>query len=300
MRPTLAPQARAFTAARVAAVVIVAAMGAALAACQGHSGPIDDGEGVVTPASNVTGTLSADLAATLPPPIAERGPTTPPEMGAGYVGGDNASFEGVTIVWPEGLATGASAKAEPAVTEGPEQAPPATSFRLDGYADEAAAFPATLKVYKLAEGGPDLTDAVAVMRRILADEPKEPKVPMPATPASRIFMAHVKYIKAGGYRGVRFVTQLAQDVQPINNASLVYAFEGLTDDGTRWIQALLPLDAHSGAVLPGPNVDDYAAFAERYDAYLVETTKAVEALGDAEFAPGLGDLDAFVGGTLLR
>ncbi|MEO8084618.1 MAG: hypothetical protein ABI780_12415 [Ardenticatenales bacterium] len=297
MRPTPASHARASTSGRIAAFVIVAAAGAALAACSGA--PKDD-VGTVAPTSNVTATLSSGLAATVPPPFVERGPTTPPEMGAGFVGGDNASFEGVTIVWPEGLATGASAKAEPAVTEGPEQAPPATSFRLDGYADESAAFPATLKVYKLADGGPDLTDAVAVMRRILADEPKEPKVPMPATPASRIFMAHVKYIKAGGYSGVRFVTQLAQDVQPINNASLIYAFEGLTDDGTRWIQALLPLDAHSDAVLPGPNVDDYAAFAERYDAYLVDTTKAVEALGDTDFAPGLGDLDAFVGATLLR
>lgn len=300
MRPTLAAQARAVTAARIAALVVVAAMGTALAACQGNSGPIDDGEGGVTPASNITGTLAAGLAATLPPPVAERGPTTPPELGAGFVGGDNASFEGVTIAWPAGLAKGASAKAEPAVTEGPELSPPATSFRLDGYADEAAAFPATLKVYKVGEGGPDLTDAVAALRKILADEPPAPKVPMPATPASRIFMAHVKYIKAGGYGGVRFVTQLAQDVQPINNASLVYAFEGLTDDGTRWIQARLPIDAHSAAVLPGPNVDDYAAFAERFDAYLVETTKTVEDLADADFAPTLADLDALVGGILFR
>lgn len=280
--------------ARVASLLVAACAAAALAGCGGVAG--GGGRDAATSAADGSGTQSAPM----PPPAVEVGPTSPPAPGAGLIDGDNASFEGVTIAWPEGLAKGASAKADPAVTDGPELAPPATSFRLDGYADEAAAFPASLTVYKLGEGGPDLTDAVAALRTILADEPPAPKVPMPATPASRVFMAHVRYLKGDGYGGVRFVTQLAQDVQPINNASLVYAFEGITDDGTRWIQALLPLDAHSKAVLPGPNVDDYAAFAERFDAYLVETTKAIEDLADADFAPTLTDLDALAAGILFR
>lgn len=247
-----------------------------------------------------TATAGAGHGATLPPPAAERAPTSPPAAGAVVVDGPNASFGGVTIGWPEGLASGASVKDEPAVADSPDAAPPATTFRLDGYADETAPFAPTVRVYRLAEGGPDLTDAVAALRTILAERPAAPKVPMPATPSSRVFMAQVAYLDGDGYAGVRFVTQLAQDIQPIHNRDLVYAFEGLADDGARWIQARLPIDAASDAVVPGPNVDDYAAFAARFDAYLADATAAVDALPPDAFTPSLTDLDAVVTGVALR
>ena len=276
-----------------AAARVVAAAGLALAACQGTPSPSD--VAVDAPAMPPMHGATA-----LPPPVAERGPTAAPAAGVTFADGDNASFQGVTIAWPEGLATGAGVKAEPATADAPDAAPPATTFVLDGYADAEAQFPATIKVYALGQGGPDLTDAVASLTSILAEQPAEPKVPMPATPASRVFTTHVHYVDGAGYRGVRFVTQLAQDIQPINNASLVYAFEGLTADGTRWIQARLPIDAHSDAVLPNANIDDYAGFAQRFDSYLVATTAAVNALAPTDFTPTLDALDALVGGMLFR
>lgn len=276
-----------------AAALVVCAAALALAACDGAMSPNE--ADVHAPA-----TLPSAPAPTLSPPDAERGPTSTPDAGAAFVGGDNATFQGVTIVWPEGLANGAGVKAEPATASSPDAAPPATTFVLDGYADAEAQFPATVKVYALGQGGPDLADAVASLKSILAEQPAEPKVPMPATPASRVFMTHIHYVDGAGYRGVRFVTQLAQDIQPINNASLVYAFEGLTDDGTRWIQGRLPIDARSDAVLPNANIDDYAGFAQRFDSYLVATTAAVNALAPSDFTPTLDALDALVGGLLLR
>lgn len=250
--------------------------------------------------ADADGPLAAPPAATLAPPSIERGPSPPPAAAAMPVDGPNATFAGVTLRWPEGLAEGASASTAPASAGDPAAAPPATRFRLDGYADDAAPFDATVTVYRLGEGGPDLTDAVASLGAILAERPAAPKVPMPATPASRLFTAQLAYLDGDGYAGVRFVTQLAQDIQPIHNRDLLYAFEGLSDDGTRWIQARLPIDAASDAVLPGPNVVDYAAFAERFDAYLADATAAVDALPPDAFLPSLAALDAVVAGLALR
>jgi hypothetical protein len=101
-------------------------------------------------------------------------------------------------------------------------------------------------------------------------------------------------------QGVRYVSDspFRQSMGVWTNESTGYYYQGLTSDGRFYVSLWWPV---STATLPNtvedasPELQTQAsASRESYDAYLLETKKALNALGPAEWTPDLSQLEAMM------
>lgn len=105
----------------------------------------------------------------------------------------------------------------------------------------------------------------------------------------------VEYLTFEGGSGVRFVSQYGQAAWPINNSDLFYAYQGLTDDGMYLISAILPV-SHPSLPADGDTFigDEYDAFINAYEAYLLNVESQLAIESPLSFSPQLTDLDAMM------
>lgn len=141
-------------------------------------------------------------------------------------------------------------------------------------------------------------EIIGKLRALLDAKPSAPADALPFLPmwnAGQIFHAQTAYLDFGGGSGVRYLTQYAQSFTTVNNSSLFYTFQGLTNDGKYYISAILPVGHPSlpldDSTIPG---GDFNSFAENYQTYLSETLTALEAQPDDSFSPSLIELDALI------
>lgn len=124
---------------------------------------------------------------------------------------------------------------------------------------------------------------------------------LPYLGAAQVFHSHVKKIENASLSGFRFITLYSQAAMPINNHELFYAFQGITHDGKLWISVILPT---TNAILPEngdtPPGGDWAAFSDRYEAYLADITMRLEELTDDSYNPSLILLDSLVAGIMVN
>ncbi len=121
----------------------------------------------------------------------------------------------------------------------------------------------------------------------------EPGIPvLPVVNAAQVFVAKPEYMEFQNWSGVRFVTYYAQDLSPLSNSLIFYAFQGITMDGRYVITAEFPLRA---PILPD-SIDystlDYEAFAATYFTYLADTVTALDGVAPGDYMPSLEMLDA--------
>lgn len=107
--------------------------------------------------------------------------------------------------------------------------------------------------------------------------------------AGQVIAVKVAYIDFEGGSGVRYLTQYASDVYPINNLGLFYSFQGLTDDGKTLISAVMPV---SNPILPDPQIIlADPAFYDEHETYLEVVKADLTAQPDDSFSPSLELLD---------
>lgn len=154
-------------------------------------------------------------------------------------------------------------------------------------------------VAELAEIDPWVQTQIETLQSLLAERGPVPVGDLPLLPntnASQVFHAQAQYLDAGTVQGLRFITQHAQEVRPVNNQELFYTFQGLAGDGAYYVAAFFPV---ATAALPDKiEVEDWEAFSVSFATYLSETTAVLDQLPPAEFTPDLTLLDAVV--TSLR
>lgn len=117
---------------------------------------------------------------------------------------------------------------------------------------------------------------------------------LPLVNAAQIFRSREQTVVFHGGRGLVYLTTFAQDVYPATEGTVQLTFQGITDDGSKYISAVFPLDT---SILPNEMGEDfdYEAFSANYEAYLTETREALDALPADAFAPQLDALMALVG-----
>lgn len=125
--------------------------------------------------------------------------------------------------------------------------------------------------------------------------PSEPGIPvLPVVNAAQVIIVKPQYIDTQGWSGVRFITYYAQDLSPLTNNLIFYAFQGITADGRYVISAEFPLRA---PVLPDAidfSTFDYEAFIPTYFNYLEETVAALDGLAPGDYTPSVETLDALI------
>lgn len=124
---------------------------------------------------------------------------------------------------------------------------------------------------------------------------------LPPNPQIQTFFAHVKVISFQGGQGVRFITEYSDGPFPINNKSILYTFQGLTDDGTYWVAVTLPISTPilpDNDVLPEGYTDE--SLIQNFNAYGKSVKEAIEKQEPASFLPTLATLDRLVESIFIR
>ncbi len=146
---------------------------------------------------------------------------------------------------------------------------------------------------------------VAALRQLLAERPNldtyetaaadAPPLPLlPPSNALQMFRAQAEYLSFANGSGVRYLTQLAQGMGPINNQELFYTFQGLTDDGTQYVTLFYPVAAPDLPASPTAENVDYLAFQANWESYVTETVQMLNGQPAAAFLPDLALLDELV------
>jgi hypothetical protein len=119
---------------------------------------------------------------------------------------------------------------------------------------------------------------------------------LPAIPEVQTFYSHETGMSFNGGRGVRFITEYSEVPFPISNKSIIYTFQGLTDDGKYWVAVTLPI---SSPILPADNDTLPEGYTEEnliqnYDSYASDMKEALEAQAPGSFSPTINMLDSLV------
>lgn len=237
-----------------------------------------------------------------------------PTSGSTQMSGTPISFENVSFVIPEGLASGANPESVPAVGEGggaPWETAPAhvkialISYQLQGKFHEAAIY-----IYPANEYGqvnPNAAEQIDRIQKILAGATmlKETLPSIPWFNAQPMIAAQIKMLPFQNGGGVRALTEYAQYYAPINNNELFYHFEGLTKDNQYYIIAVLPITA---PILPENEKPD-APVPEGgvpiptdigvNNIYYISVTEKLNSIAPDAYGPSLNTLDALIQSILV-
>jgi len=210
------------------------------------------------------------------------------------------SYEGVSFSFGPEIASAAEGQIIPAATG--EDIPPweitpgHTQFSFSDYILQNTFHNPQIIVYpveeyaQLSEG---VSTIVGDLRRLLAERSMTvPESGLPFLPtwnAAQMMQTQFTYLDFKNGSGIRYLTQYGQAAWPINNESMFYTFQGLTEDGLYYISAIFPV---SNPVLPPANSvalsDD---FIDRFPEYVAETEALLDGEPAANFTPEITVLD---------
>ncbi len=270
--------------------------------------PVDNVSTIVAATIQALTTAAPNTPQTDPTQVS---PTAPPPPS-----GIQVSFQNISFVIPQGLASGAASEIVPEMTDqngAPwDVAPQHIRFTLDGYnsplgkfsAMEMSVFPAQEYAAVYQGAAESLKRLQAVLASPNAQYTNDALPYVPYFNAGQVIAAQQRIIQFAGGSGIRIVTQYAQDVSPINNGGLFYHFEGLTSDGKYYVVAVLPIGAPflaasndpAAPLPPGgiPFPDMTSTDGTVFQNYYQTVTDALNKTASDTFQPSLDTLDALV------
>jgi hypothetical protein len=195
--------------------------------------------------------------------------------------------------------------AVPASSGGPywQAAPQYRLLTLQGYTVVNYLMKPQIYIYPVS----DLTSAnenagriVTELQDLLQTQQAGDQLPfLPLLNETQVLHAGVHYLDFKGGKGVRYLTQLAQGMVPVNNNELIYTFQGLTSDGKYYIAAVLPV---TNSELPADSklsnaqtkaLNDYPTY--RSGMFTLLNQQPAE-----NFSPDLNKLDALIRSIEIR
>ena len=226
----------------------------------------------------------------------------------------------IQFVIPGNLATSAQADAMEAVgdQDGPawQVAPPHLQVTLQGYPSDGSSHVPQIFVYPArayAAANPAAAESIRRLQAVLSAGrgpytlDQLPRIPF--INAGQVLAAQQKVLPFEGGSGIRFVTQYAQDVSPINNGGLFYHYEGLTADGQQYLVAILPVhlaflpaDSNPDSPVPPGGVPFPGASAPGtdFENYFTQIGKQVNGAAPDQFNPALDMLDLLMRSIAVR
>jgi hypothetical protein len=258
---------------------------------------------VPTPSISDTPVIVTEPNVIVPPTTVEPPTTEPPIITVTVEPTPNVNVNGISFTYNPGVAQNVSAETIPA--ENPTQPsgfpgevyPEHTQFTFNGYPLSGTFHSPHILVYLAKEYAaldPSAATVIDNLTQFLAQKPAAAKsIPfLPLWNAGQMFHSNVTYISFKNGSGVRFLTMYGQAYYPVNNNSLFYSFQGLTDDGAYYIAAILPVSHPS---LPANEDDipggDFDAFVATIQTYMAETAANLEAQTPDSFTPKITILD---------
>jgi hypothetical protein len=228
---------------------------------------------------------------------------------ATQAGGTPVSFEGVSFVIPNGLASSANTEKMTAVESNSgapwDIAPTHWRFTFIEYPLQGKFHEPRVFVYpadEYAQNNPSAAEQIERLKKILSGgAPMQETLPtVPFFNAAAQIAANIKIFPFQNGGGVRSLTQYAQYAAPINNHELFYQFQGLTNDGKYYVIAILPItapilpeDEKPEATVPEGGVPIPADIGPN-DVYYFSVTEKLNTLPPDSYTPSLNTLDALI------
>jgi hypothetical protein len=119
---------------------------------------------------------------------------------------------------------------------------------------------------------------------------------IPTFNASQVLRAQAEYLDFQNGTGLRYLTYYSQAVNPITDSEIFYTFQGLSNDGSVYVVAILPVQTGLFPTLDEVDYStlNYDAFATTYETYLREANANLNALDPRATFPSLEVLDALI------
>lgn len=117
---------------------------------------------------------------------------------------------------------------------------------------------------------------------------------LPLNKAVQVMHAQVKTLDFKNGTGVRYLTQYANGLAPINNQELFYTFQGLTNDGKTYVAAVLPIYLNGLPSYPTDTSNLPLEYTSDYATYVANTVNQLNLQAASDYFPDLGKLDAMV------
>jgi len=112
------------------------------------------------------------------------------------------------------------------------------------------------------------------------------------------FMAQIHAVNFKNGHGVRYLTQIFMNFQTVNNKDLYYYYQGITDDGKYFVQAVLPINAPYLASDEDPSSplpsDGIPFNGDDFSGYLNAVAQKLNSTDTFSYTPYLEYLDAMI------
>lgn len=214
-------------------------------------------------------------------------------------------YEGVSFAFDESLAISVNAEIVPGEGEpdNPWSKPDYIRFIFNGYPLSGSYLDPQILVFPVEAYrtvNPFVGEQLTAFQTLLEEQPSDPENIMVYHffNAAQYFMAQEAYLSFQNGRGIRYITQYGQDAYPVGYPNMFYTFQGLTNDGSYYVSAILPLSHPS---LPDPDaVPLDQGFYDRFQTYLEETKIQLNEQPAESFVPSLINLDAVIESLLVE
>ena len=212
-------------------------------------------------------------------------------------------YEGVSFSFDRSIARGIFTATIPEQNLGDDYMPGMNfpthfEFTFESYAVNDPFHTPIIRVYPVDEYraiSPYVSDSIDDLVRVLDNQAPIGMMSgmpfLPIFPAAQFFAAQVEYFDFQNGRGVRYLTMYGQGLSPVDNRNLFYTYQGITNDGSYYVSAILPV-SHTALPDNGDDeVDDWEALAENWETYISEITQWLDLQEHASFTPNLSMLD---------
>jgi len=264
--------------------------------------------GLITPATPAQPGVETIVAATFQALTAAAPATQTPYEASGTT----ITVNNISFVIPTKIGNGAQAEtieAVPPSNDAPwwDIAPAYNKYLIQGYPLSNTFHEPAIYVYPVNEYvqmNKDVATLVNQLKTITSSQgqPLPENLPfLPTFNAAQVFHSNEQVQKFQNGTGIRFLTQYAQAPYPVNNNSLFYTFQGLTNDGAYYISAILPInaaflspDGNPNTPLPADGVPfDWNNF-ENIPAHFELVKQKLNATDPNAFTPSLTNLDTMI------
>ncbi len=205
------------------------------------------------------------------------------------------------------LASGYNCETVPESPEGMEVDPQYTKLTLQGYVLSGKFFDPHISVFPIqrySELLPDFVPGrVSDLQALVNGGTTGDTLPLlPSFNAAQVFHAQYRVFPFVSGGGIRYLTEYAQYVAPVNNTDLFYTYQGLTSDGKYWVSAILPIN---NPILPAnadnpPGGVSWEEFANNYQPYITDMINQLNSQTSDNYAPTLAALDALVASITIQ
>lgn len=185
-----------------------------------------------------------------------------------------------------------------------EVLPEYTRVTLQGYPISNHLMQPQIFIYPvpaLAEVNEGAGQIVASLQTLLQSPQETPTMPfLPLFNAAQVLHTHVQYLDFNSGQGLRYVTEFAQGIVPINNYELIYTYQGLTSDGQYYVAAVLPVTHPSLPADGNVTGNEPPEFTSDFPAYLANVVSALNPQAAGTFTPELTRLDAMMSSLEIK